>query len=33
LVDDVVTTGTTLARASAVLGHQQVHYFAIAQVP
>jgi len=33
LVDDVVTTGTTLARASAALGHQRAHYFAIAQVP
>jgi len=33
LVDDVLTTGTTLARASAVLEHEDVRYFAIARVP
>jgi len=33
LVDDVVTTGTTLARARVALGHQQVRCFAVAQVP
>ena len=33
LVDDVVTTGTTLERAREVLGHDRVRCFALAQVP